>query len=155
MANFALIHTRKRNLAREIIKNRWIYLMMLPGMLYFLFNNYLPMAGITIYLTLSVTPTQTSMPCGICGGNKTERKGDSSEKSKKEMDLSDYRGFGCVCCRVDSSASCAGIQCRIYFARRRPAAIPGDSQRPGNRVYCWWFWNDPADNGDLRQSPLS
>ena len=42
MANFALIHTRKRNLAREIIKNRWIYLMMLPVVLYFVMFKYIP-----------------------------------------------------------------------------------------------------------------
>ena len=38
----------KTNLKKNIIKNRWLYAMLLPGMIYLLINNYIPMFGLVI-----------------------------------------------------------------------------------------------------------
>lgn len=41
-------HKNKESFFSEILKNKYLYLLMLPGILFFLIFNYLPMAGLTI-----------------------------------------------------------------------------------------------------------
>lgn len=38
----------RTKLRKRMWKNRWMYLMMLPGLIYLLINNYIPMAGLVI-----------------------------------------------------------------------------------------------------------
>jgi putative aldouronate transport system permease protein len=40
--------TKKREMFRRLIKNRWLYLMLFPGVIYFLAFRYLPMWGLLI-----------------------------------------------------------------------------------------------------------
>ena len=38
----------KSKTRKNIVRYKWLYIMMLPGMIYLLINNYIPMAGLVI-----------------------------------------------------------------------------------------------------------
>lgn len=46
-----LNRAKKNTFIKEIVKNKWLYLLVLPGIIYFIVFNYLPMIGLYIAFT--------------------------------------------------------------------------------------------------------
>jgi len=47
----SIYKAKKNTFLREIVKNKWLYLLVLPGIIYFIVFNYLPMIGLYIAFT--------------------------------------------------------------------------------------------------------
>ena len=42
------VETRKKNLGKRILQNKWVYLFLLPGIAYLILFSYVPMYGLTL-----------------------------------------------------------------------------------------------------------